>query len=127
MSTSPMPVRSLGRRVSTALRVPFRALFVDSDDLVVAEPGEGAVWAPGSRQTVVWYFTAGAKETVTVELVQMRGAQAVSRAVLAEDVLATRSGLSVTVPELPAGEYLVQVRAHSILDAFSSPVRIPAA
>ncbi|MCJ0868647.1 GPI anchored serine-threonine rich family protein [Streptomyces sp. AP-93] len=120
-------LKSLVRRVWRGLNRPAVAVLLESENLLVHTPGAGAVWPRGSRQAVAWYVVGPAGDVVDVELVTMDGTQSRTKAVLATGIETHHTGVTVTVPDLAPGRYLVLVTSTTgTLDAYSQPVTLSA-
>lgn len=127
MSATAPSLKSLARRVWQGLNRPEAAVLLESDNLLVKTPGPGAVWPRGSRQAVAWYLVGPAGDVVDIELVTMDGSQARTVAVLLTGVATHRTSVTVTVPALAPGRYLVLVTSTTgMLDAYSQPVTVTA-
>ncbi|MCX5405830.1 GPI anchored serine-threonine rich family protein [Streptomyces sp. NBC_00335] len=127
MAITAPSLKSLARYVWKGLNRPEVAVLLESENLLVHTPGAGAVWPRGTRQAVAWYVVGPAGDVVDVELVTMDGSRSRTRAVLVTGVATHRTGVTVTVPALPPGRYLVLVTsATGALDSYSQPVTITA-
>ncbi|MFJ7270520.1 Ser-Thr-rich GPI-anchored membrane family protein [Streptomyces sp. NPDC099050] len=127
MSNTAPSLKSLARRVWQGLNRPEAAVLLESDNLLVKTPGPGAVWPRGSRQAVGWYVVGPAGDVVDIELVTTEGAQSRTKAVLATGVATHRTGITVTVPAVAPGRYLVLITSTTgLLDAYSQPVTVTA-
>ncbi|WP_327305538.1 hypothetical protein OG730_20140 [Streptomyces sp. NBC_01298] len=127
MSITAPSLKSLARRVWQGLNRPEAAVLLESDNLLVKTPGPGTVWPRGSRQAVAWYVVGPAGDVVDIELVTMDGTRSVTKAVLARGVQTHRTGITVTVPAVAPGRYLVLVTSTAgMLDAYSQPVTVTA-
>ncbi|MFF3214856.1 Ser-Thr-rich GPI-anchored membrane family protein [Streptomyces sp. NPDC002886] len=127
MSVSAPALKSLFRHVLQGLSRPEAAVLLESDNLLVKTPGPDAVWPRASRQAVAWYVVGPAGDVVDIELVTMDGSQARTAAVLATGVATHRTSVTVTVPRVAPGRYLVLVTsAAGMLDAYSQPVTVTA-
>ncbi|MFE9564277.1 Ser-Thr-rich GPI-anchored membrane family protein [Streptomyces sp. NPDC006487] len=127
MSIAAPSLKSLARRVWQGLNRPEVAVLSASENLLVHTPGPDAVWPRGSRQAVAWYLVGPAGDVVDIELVTMDGTQSRTKAVLATGIATHRTGVTVTVPALAPGRYLVLVTsAAGALDSYSQPVTLTA-
>ncbi|MCX4779806.1 Ser-Thr-rich GPI-anchored membrane family protein [Streptomyces sp. NBC_01264] len=127
MSATAPSLKSLARHLLQGLSRPEAAVVLESDNLLVKSPGPGTVWPRRSRQAVAWYVVGPAGDVVDIELVTMAGGQSRTVAVLARGVGTDRTGITVTVPAVAPGRYLVLVSSTTgMLDAYSQPVTVTA-
>ncbi|MFG2622626.1 GPI anchored serine-threonine rich family protein [Streptomyces sp. NPDC048507] len=131
MSAHPSPpsglraaIRHMTDLVNSRLSRPDAAVLLAADDLLVEVPAAGTVWTAGADQRVRWMIT-GPVDPVDIHLVQRDGGSIVTRAVLARELPAHGTSVTVTVPaDTAPGEYLVLVTSQGLLDAYSRPFRI---